>query len=180
MCSSDLNIQNTEVGMPAKSYFFPTDKQIWLVDKSTLTGNPSDVNKGGPTAGAGAMNWDWVDVTMNGDWRVPPDPHSADQWDVNVNFTPDLLSSNGTSQLDYVVRIANRSVDFRGAVPSPGPGNRWFEDVSLASSFTPGGGASVTKQVFTALYNPTLADYVPGTLIGTLTDSGTQIGRAHV
>ena len=125
MCSSDLtkqwydtDIQFSPIGQPSKNYFFPTDKQIWLVDKSTITGNPSDANKGGPSTGSGRIDWDWVDVSMNGDWRIPPDPHSTDQWIVGVDFNPNLAGSDGTSQLANLIMLSELPIGAASIVGS--------------------------------------------------------------
>lgn len=174
----DTDFQYTKVGdVTATNYFFPTDKQIWFVDSNTLLPIPNPVTSGngGPSKGSGNIEWDWKDVSANGDWRIPPDPHSFDQWQVDVDFNPNLTLPQGSpSVFDYVIRISDRSGAYPGIVPAPREGNKWFEDVILTSAIVPSpGGGSVIKEIYTAVYNSVLGDYQPGTLIGTLTNSGT-------
>lgn len=160
----DTNFQYTKVGSAnPTNYFFPTDKQIWFVTA-------------GPSFGTGNIEWDWKDVSANGDWRIPPDIHSFDQWQVDVDFIPNYTSAQQVpSVLDYVVRIVDRSGAYPGIVPPPEVGNRWFEDVTLGSAIAPAPptGGSVVKEIYTAVFNPTLGNYQPGTLIGSITNSGT-------
>jgi|GEM_PF-2099437 hypothetical protein len=168
----DTNFQGTRT-QPG-FYFYPTDKRIWFVDKNTLVNNPITSGMGGPSTGSGDVEWTWQDVNNNGDWRIPtPDPHSVDEWHVDVDFGPDLDGADGTSQFDYVIRIENRSIDYPGEVPPPLPGNLFFEDVTLSGAIktdiTPGPiSGVVTKEIYEAVWNATLGDYTPGTLISTL------------
>jgi hypothetical protein len=108
----------------------PTDKQIKLVSL--------------PSAGAGDIEWQWIDV-------APPGPsYTTDEWHLDVTFGPDL--TNGTSTLEYIVRINNSPLHFR--------------DVSLGS-LVGSTNASVTKDVYTVVSG------AKGTLLGTIVNSGT-------
>jgi len=164
----DTNYQ--DASSPPKSYFFPTDKWIWFVDKNTLVNNPATSGMGGPSAGTGGVEWTWQDINNNGEWRNPPD---QDQWHVDVDFGPDLDMADGTSQFDYVIQIADRSIDYPGVVPPPPQGNLFFRDVTLTAAFIPDippglPSGFVTKEIYEAVWNATLGDYTPGTLITSL------------
>jgi hypothetical protein len=85
----------------------PTDKEIKFIS--------------GPTVGSGDIEWAWIDVSGNGDWRIPPDPHSVDEWHVDVDFNPDHIPPAADSILIYRIRVTEP--------------NYYFEDVTLATIF---------------------------------------------
>jgi hypothetical protein len=137
---------NADSGLPAPDAlkYFPTDKDIWFIS--------------GPSKGSGDIEWDWVDVNGNGTWLIPPDPHSLDEWHVDVDFNPNFAIGENppppaphTSIFEYVVIIDKG----QGGDPHL-PWNPWFEDVQLGAIFgpdiVPGGPQSfVTKEVYEAV-----------------------------
>jgi hypothetical protein len=137
---------NKDTGLPAPNdtEYHPTDKDIWFVS--------------GPSKGAGNIEWKWVDVSGNGDWMIPPDLHSIDEWHVDVDFNPDFAVGEippppapHTSIFEYVVIIDKG----QGGVPHL-PYNPWFEDAQLGAIFgpdiVPGGPKSfVTKEIYEAI-----------------------------
>jgi hypothetical protein len=140
----------------------PTDKDIWF--------------KQGPTAGKGDIEWEWIDVNGSGTWLIPPDPHSIDEWHVDVNFFPPLMPANGQSMFEYVVIIDKG----QGGAPH-NPWNPWFEDVTLSVMFgppidnvPPGIPSFVTKQIYEAICSSSTPggmfdSCTKGSLINTLT-----------
>ena len=110
----------------------PTDKQIFF--------------KQGPTAGAGTIDWVWFDINNSGTWRIPPDPHSVDQWHVEVDYAPGQLVGV-VSTLKYDIRITEP--------------NYYFEDITLGVN-------TVTGTVKKFIY-----DTEGGTLLATLTNGQT-------
>ncbi len=139
----------------------PTDKDIWFIS--------------GPTTGSGTVDWYWQDVNQSGTWLIPPDPHSVDQWHVDVNFKPnDLFPADGPSFFSYVVIID------KGQGGSPhNPWNPWFEDVSLDSNIsqpTPGGVSGVVeKSIWEAVCTPAMGTFnscSKGKFLGKLTNKG--------
>lgn len=137
---------NKKVGSVYSHY--PTDKQVKFIS--------------GPTTGIGDIEWQWIDVNNNGTWLIPPDPHSKDEWHVDVDFNPDLVPGDPASVFEYIVRI-NKDT---GAPPY----NPWFEDVTVSGAFGPGAGSSVKKDIYTVL-----AGDVKGTLIGSITTTGAPV-----
>jgi len=129
----DWHITNKDATPP---FLFPTDKEIKFI--------------AGPTSGVGNIEWKWIDISGNGDWRIPPDLHSVDQWQVDVDFNPGLVAADGLSSLEYDIRITE-------------PGY-FFEDVMLTSAITPAGGGDVYKYIWTSK---------GGTLLSVLHNSGT-------
>jgi hypothetical protein len=75
----------------------PTDKQIFF--------------KQGPTAGAGTIAWVWHDINNSGTWLIPPDPHSIDQWHVEVDFDTQLVGA--VSTLKYDIRVTGVDQPFK-------------------------------------------------------------------
>lgn len=128
---------NTNIDISGNSFYYPTDKQINFVS--------------GPDNGSGSMSFDWLDVNNNGTWAIPPDPHSMDQWLLNIVFTPPLLNGGITSKFEYKIKTTDPRY--------------FFEDVTLQSQVI--GGASVVKNIYSVLANGG-----KGTLIGSLTDNG--------
>lgn len=129
----------------------PTDKQIKFIK--------------GPTGGAGNIEWQWLDISGNNDWRIPPDPDSVDQWKVDVDFNPafNLPRPNGIganpSVFEYIVKITE-------------PGY-FFHDVTIGANFLNGDGDStVTKDIWTAI------GHDKDQLLGTLTCTGFANGGA--
>lgn len=174
----DTNFGFASYQQPSEEYFFPTDKQIWFVDNNTLK-NPVDPitsGQGGPSRGVGDVEWRWVDANGNGDWRIPPDPHSVDQWHVDVDFNPDYNTTfDQPSTFDYVIRIVDRSVAYPDFVPPPAEGNQYFEDVALTvSAVTPPAAipSVVDKYIYEAVFRPASNDYTPGKLIKKLSVAG--------
>lgn len=84
--------------LPPEVTYKPTDKDIWFVN--------------GPTQETGVIEWTWNDVNGSGTWLIPPDPHSVDEWIVNVTFAPP-----GASSFEYVVIIDKG----QGGAPPPPP-----------------------------------------------------------
>jgi hypothetical protein len=137
---------NKDTGLPKPNHleYYPTDKDIWFVS--------------GPSSGAGDIEWKWVDVSGNGDWLIPPDSHSIDEWHVDVDFNPNfspvlpLPLIPQTSVFDYVVIID------KGQGGSPhNQWNDWFEDVRLGATFGPAidptnpARSFVTKDIYEAI-----------------------------
>ncbi|MEB3318479.1 MAG: hypothetical protein VKO39_10130 [Cyanobacteriota bacterium] len=167
----DTNIQRS-----GNNYLFPTDKRIWFVDDAGSTN--ATTGNGGPSAGSGNIEWTWEDVNGNGDWRIPPDPHSVDKWVVDVDFNPNYGPGAAPSIFEYVVQIEDRSIDYPlylDSVPPPRMGNQYFEDVTLVTA-ADDISSTVKKEVYTALWNGN--DYIAGTLLGVLTTAGA--GSAHL
>lgn len=108
----------------------PTDKQIQLVSL--------------PSAGAGDIEWQWIDIPPSGP------SYTTDEWHLDVTFDPDLIT--GTSTLEYIVRINNSPL--------------YFRDVTLGSLLGPTN-ASVTKEVHTVVSG------AKGSLLGTIVNNGT-------
>jgi len=130
-----------------KSYYYPTDKDIWFIS--------------GPNEGSGIIDWYWQDVNNSGTWLIPPDNHSVDQWHVDVDFDPDFQVgeippplAKHTSVFKYVVIIDKG----QGGVTHLNF-NDYFEDVTLGAIFGPPPApgpfppilSSVKKDIYTAI-----------------------------
>ena len=127
----DWHETNKHTPPPLPHPFNPTDKQIFF--------------KQGPTAGAGTIDWVWFDINDSGTWLIPPDPHSIDEWHVEVDFGAPLVGAMST--LKYDIRVTG--------VDQP------FEDVTLVPNTV---GGTVKKYIY---------DAEGGTLLATLTNNQT-------
>jgi hypothetical protein len=84
-----------------------------------------------PSTGAGDIEFRYID-------NPPPGPTPVlDQWQVDVDFNPNLMPSDGVSTFDYLIKI-----DKSGAVPYL----PWFLDVSLSGGNV--GDAKLTKEIW--------------------------------
>lgn len=125
----------------------PTDKQIKFIN--------------GPTGGSGTIDWYWEDVSGNGDWRIPPDPPSIDEWHVDVDFFPDDFNlpvpgkGANPSVFEYIVQITEPDY--------------YFHDITLDAIFgapNPGPDSTVQKDIYSVI------NHQPGILIGSITCTG--------
>jgi hypothetical protein len=127
----DWHETDKHTGLPIQLPVTPTDKQILF--------------KQGPTAGAGTIDWVWFDMNNSGTWKIPPDPHSIDEWHVEVDFTQPLIGV--VSTLKYDIRITEPMM--------------FFEDVTLGANTVSG---VMKKYIY---------DSEGGTLLATLTNGQT-------
>jgi hypothetical protein len=82
-----------------------------------------------PTKGVGDIEFQYYD-------NPPPGLSVSDQWQVDVDFTPDLMPADGVSTFDYLIKIDP-------TVPHPFD---VFKDVSLSGGVI--GDAKITKEIW--------------------------------
>jgi hypothetical protein len=149
----------TNIHAASGIFYYPTDKDIWI--------------RSGPTAGSGTIGWSWHDVNNSGTWLIPPDPHSVDTWNVDVDFNIQLQVP---STFEYVVIIDKG----QGGAPHP-PWNYWFEDVQLQSIISPVPPGGVPGTVVKTIWKANCTASTPGgtydscsrgALIGSITNNG--------
>ncbi|MFN7900662.1 MAG: hypothetical protein ACK5N0_13530, partial [Synechococcaceae cyanobacterium] len=67
------------------------DTNVWH-DSNPVATDKQILFKVLPTAGAGDIEFKWADINGNGTWNQPAD-WKVDQWHVDVDFNPDLMSA---------------------------------------------------------------------------------------
>jgi len=153
----------TNIQFGGQSYYYPTDKDIWFVN--------------GPTGGSGVIEWSWDDVNDSGTWLIPPDPHSVDEWIVDVDFKPALRANSippPPSIFEYVVIIDKG----QGGVPHL-PWNEFFEDVTLSVNFGPGSGNPLLSYVTKDIWSAVCTSSTPGGIFDACSQ-GDYIGQLKV
>lgn len=134
----ETNIQYNNI-----SYYYPTDKQVWFFNA--------------PSNSSGNIEFYWIDVTNNGDWKIPPDPQSVDQWHVDVDYNPDLVKLDGQSIFQYAIRTIPQQpfhdVSLQAVLTSPSIADNYVNKKVWAGTVGVGGnpictfsGPSLTDQ----------------------------------
>jgi hypothetical protein len=82
-----------------------------------------------PSTGAGDIEFRYID-------NPPPGLTLLDQWQVDVDFNPNLMPSDGVSTFDYLIKID----------PTANPRFPMFRDISLSAANV--GDAKVTKEIW--------------------------------